>query len=188
MLHCVICELPPPSSFYSQPFLPTIAPSTSYGLPADSYGPPSPRPDYGPPPSSNGSPSPSYGPPANTPDPVVHKHVYFHIPPPEPEYTKEYPIRTPPPRPVQKHYRIIFIKAPTQSTPTMPALPPVQPDSEEKTIVYVLVKKPDELPEIVMPTPVTTQPTKPEVYFIRYKTEQKVQDEEQGGYYRKKKK
>jgi hypothetical protein len=170
MLHCVICE--PPSPFYSKPFLPTVSPpATSYGVPTDSYGPPSPRPEY--------------GPPANAPDPVVHKHVYFHIPPPEPEYAKEYPIRMPPPKPLQKHYRIIFIKAPTQTTPTMPTLPPIQPGTEEKTIVYVLVKKPEELPEIVLPTVVSTVPTKPEVYFIRYKTEQKV-EEEQGGYYRRK--
>lgn len=186
MLHCVISE--PPSQFYSKPFLPTVSPpATSYGVPVENYGPPAPSSSYGAPaPSSSyGPPSPSYGPPLDTLDPVVHKHVYFHIPPPEPEYVKEYPIRTPPPQPVQKHYRIIFIKAPTQSTPTVPTLPPIQPNSEEKTIVYVLVKKPEELPEIIMPTPGTTLPTKPEVYFIRYKTEQKGHDDEPGGYYRK---
>jgi len=46
----------------------------------------------------------------------------------------------------------------------------VQPQNEEKTLVYVLVKKPEEAPEITIPTPAPTQPAKPEVYFIRYKT------------------
>lgn len=34
-----------------------------------------------------------------------------------------------------------------------------------------MVKKPEEAPEIQLPQPVPTQPSKPEVYFIRYKTQ-----------------
>lgn len=154
------------------PTYPPAVPSASYGIP-DSYGPPTPLPEY--------------GPPSETPAPVVHKHVYIHIPPPEPDYSNEYPVNNPV-LPVQKHYRIIFIKAPTQATPTVPPLPPIQTGSEEKTIVYVLVKKPDDLPEIIMPTPASTQPSKPEVYFIRYKTEDKTTstpENEPGGYYKK---
>lgn len=45
------------------------------------------------------------------------------------------------------------------------------PQNEEKTLVYVLVKKPEEQPEIVIPTQAPTQPSKPEVYFIKYKTQ-----------------
>lgn len=116
--------------------------------------------------------------------------MYIHIPPPEPDYSSEYQVKNQV-QPVQKHYRIIFIKAPTQAVPTIPSLPPIQPSSEEKTIVYVLVKKPDDLPEIIMPTPSSTQPSKPEVYFIRYKTEEKSTStpeiESGGGYYRRKK-
>ncbi|CAG7784743.1 unnamed protein product [Allacma fusca] len=48
----------------------------------------------------------------------------------------------------------------------LPDLPPVP---EEKTFVYVLLKKPDGPPSIVFPTQVPTKPTKPEVYFIQYK-------------------
>lgn len=70
----------------------------------------------------------------------------------------------------QKHYRIVFIKAPTESPVTLPTIP-LQPPDEEKTLVYVLVKKREELPEIVLPKPVSTTPSKPEVYFIRYKTQ-----------------
>lgn len=131
-------------------------PPTSYGAPSPSYSAPS---------SSYGAPAPVYGPPQQ---PTVHKHVYVHVPPPDNEL--------PPPRkqiyvpPPQKHYKIVFIKAPTPPTPTAPIIP-VQPQNEEKTLVYVLVKKPEEQPDIVIPTPAPTQPAKPEVYFIRYKTQ-----------------
>lgn len=70
----------------------------------------------------------------------------------------------------QKHYRIVFIKAPTEAPVTYPTIP-LQPPDEEKTLVYVLVKKPDPPPDLVLPKPATTVPTKPEVYFIRYKTQ-----------------
>ena len=69
------------------------------------------------------APAPQYGPPAQAP--VVHKHVYVHVPPPEaPVYKprKVYPAPVP-----RKHYKIVFIKAPTPPTPTVPDLPvPVQ--------------------------------------------------------------
>ncbi|ENN80438.1 hypothetical protein YQE_03142, partial [Dendroctonus ponderosae] len=137
---------------YSYPAAPS-GPSA----PGDSYGPPS-GPPAGPPPSK-------YGPPAQSP--VVQKHVYVHVPPPEKDLPKpRKPIAV---APAQKHYKIIFIKAPTPPTPTAPVIP-VQPQNEEKTLVYVLVKKPEEAPEITIPTPAPTQPSKPEVYFIRYKT------------------
>ncbi|KAJ3618847.1 hypothetical protein MTP99_005653 [Tenebrio molitor] len=128
-----------------------------------SYSPPSP------PSSSYGAPSPQYGAPAQPP--VVHKHVYVHVPPPEPEvHRPQKPIHVAAP---QKHYKIIFIKAPTPPTPTAPVIP-LQPQNEEKTLVYVLVKKPEEAPEIHIPTPAPTQPSKPEVYFIRYKTQKQA--------------
>ncbi|XP_011882876.1 PREDICTED: extensin-like [Vollenhovia emeryi] len=119
-----------------------------------------------------GPPADRYGPPQQ--NPVIHKHVYVHVPPPEaPEYKppKHYPQQQP-----QKHYKIVFIKAPTPPTPTAPQLPPLPQPDEEKTLIYVLVKKPEEAPEIVLPTQAPTQPSKPEVYFIRYKTQK-----EQGG-------
>lgn len=47
----------------------------------------------------------------------------------------------------------------------------MQPQNEEKTLVYVLVKKPEEQQDIVIPTAAPTQPSKPEVYFIKYKTQ-----------------
>lgn len=127
---------------------------------------PEPPSSYGPPSSSYGAPAPQYGPPHQAP--IVHKHVYVHVPPPDNEYpAARKPIHVAPP---QKHYKIVFIKAPTPPTPTAPVIP-VQPQDEEKTLIYVLVKKPEEQPDIVIPTPAPTQPAKPEVYFIRYKTQ-----------------
>lgn len=188
ILWCAGCE--PPSQYYNGPrqrhFMPTFPPD-NYGpppaIPSTSYGvPEEPRNFYGVPTLAS-----LYGPPSATPAPIIHKHVYVHVPPPEPEYTT--PRRPVEPQPAQKHYRIIFIKAPTQSLPTLSPLLPA-PDTEEKTIVYVLVRKPDDMPEIVVPTPAPTVPSKPEVYFIRYKTEASTTNlpeliSEAGGYYRK---
>ncbi|XP_003695420.1 early nodulin-75-like [Apis florea] len=145
----------PPSSYFP--------PSNGGSLSSGNYGPPS-LPDR-------------YGPPQQ--QPVVHKHVYVHVPPPEaPEYKP--PKYIPPAAPPQKHYKIVFIKAPTPPTPTAPALPPLPPQDEEKTLIYVLVKKPEEAPEVVLPTQAPTQPSKPEVYFIRYKTQKESQNVEYG--------
>ena len=118
-----------------------------------------------------GYPSSSYGAPQQQPQrSVIHKHVYVHVPPPEaPEYkAPKYIAPAPPP---QKHYKIVFIKAPTPPTPTAPVLPPLPQQDEQKTLIYVLVKKPEEAPDVVLPTQQPTQPSKPEVYFIRYKTQ-----------------
>lgn len=152
------------------------APSNSYGLPSLPSLPSIQSIQTVIPSSSYGSPLPQYGPPQQQIQqaPTIHKHVYVHVPPPEPEYIQpRKPIQFPPP---QKHYKIVFIKAPTAPTPTAPIIP-LQPQNEEKTLVYVLVKRPEEQPEIFIPTPAPTQPSKPEVYFIRYKTQK-----QEGGY------
>jgi hypothetical protein len=104
---------------------------------------------------------------------IVQKHIYVHVPPPEQEEIQAQ--RQIPVAPAQKHYKIIFIKAPSPPQYQAPIIP-VQPQNEEKTLVYVLVKKPEEQQDIVIPTAAPTQPSKPEVYFIKYKTQK-----EQGG-------
>ncbi|XP_017759415.1 PREDICTED: extensin-3-like [Eufriesea mexicana] len=157
--------------------------STVYSKPApeppvNSYFPPPSGPSHSGVSGNYGPPIPDrYGPPQQ--QPVVHKHVYVHVPPPEaPEYSP--PKYIPPASPPQKHYKIVFIKAPTPPTPTAPALPPLPPQDEEKTLIYVLVKKPEEAPDVVLPTQAPTQPSKPEVYFIRYKTQKESQSTEYG--------
>lgn len=102
---------------------------------------------------------------------VVEKHIYIHVPPQEKEF-----VNVPemiPLAPKQVHYKFIFIKTPSPPTPVVPVVPD-QPQDEHKTIVYVLVKKPDEQPDIDIPTAVPTSPSKPEVYFIKYKTKKEV--------------
>lgn len=156
-----------------------------YGAPPKQiYGPPSgppsapsaPEQEYGPPPASAyGPPAQQYGPPI--PEKIITKNVYVHVPPAEPvEYAPSQQIEIPVPK---KHYKIVFIKAPTPPTPTAPVIPE-QPQDEHKTLVYVLVKKPEPQPEIEIPTPATTEPSKPEVYFIKYK-EQKAEPHSQYG-------
>lgn len=98
--------------------------------------------------------------------PIIHKHIYVHVPPPSIEQEDDQPRISNKPVIPQKHYKIIFIKAPSPSI--SPILPAVQ-SHEEKTLIYVLHKKP-EIGDIIVPTPAPTQPSKPEVYFIKYKT------------------
>lgn len=109
-----------------------------------------------------------YGPPTYNQIPLVHKHIYVHVAPPDLEVA-------PPPQIIsrgtsKKHYKIVFIKAPTPPTPTAPIIPP-QVQNQEKTLIYVLVKRPEDAPQITIPTAKPTLPSKPEVYFIKYKTQ-----------------
>ena len=175
------------------------APKTRYGpppVPRDQYGhpppvvlqkdylppPPAPQTEYLPPaltasqefrPSTQlqtvyGAPATFYGPPA-VETALVTKNVYVHVPPEEPTvYHTVAPIRTTVPK---KHYKIIFIKAPSPPAPVNQVLPPPVQD-EHKTLVYVLVKKPEEQQPLVLPSPAPTEPSKPEVYFIKYKQRQ----------------
>ncbi|CAO1422716.1 unnamed protein product [Diamesa serratosioi] len=105
----------------------------------------------------------------NYPDrkPTITKHIYVHVPQPEKEEILE-PRWIKPSQP-NKHYKIIFIK-----TPDAPKLGPIkipaQPQDEEKTLVYVLSKKPDTQQDIIVEPQVQTKPSKPEVFFIKYKT------------------
>ncbi|XP_061399670.1 uncharacterized protein LOC133335416 [Musca vetustissima] len=100
----------------------------------------------------------------------VHKHVYVHVPPKEFEEEESVQPRvTHQMGPKQKHYKIVFIKAPSAPVMRAPIVPPT-PQHEEKTLIYVLHKKPEAQPDIVIPTPAPTKPSKPEVFFIKYKT------------------
>lgn len=97
---------------------------------------------------------------------TVNKNVYFYKAPNDFEISPtRKPIKLPTPR---KNYKIIFIKAP--SSPSLPPVVQLAPQNEDKTLVYVLVKKPEEQPDIVIPTPPPTKASKPEVYFVNYQT------------------
>lgn len=127
-----------------------FAPQRTYGPPHAEYGPP--QPEYGPP-------QPEYGPPAS-PQKLITKNVYIHVPPAETyEYRHTQLLE---PQIPKKHYKIIFIKAPTAPTPTVPVIPETISD-EHKTLVYVLVKKPEPQPQIEIPKVKPTEPSKPEV-------------------------
>lgn len=58
----------------------------------------------------------------------------MHVPPPEPEVV--HPQRIQQAGVAQKHYKIIFIKAPSPPAPT-PAQIALAQQNQEKTIVYV---------------------------------------------------
>ncbi|XP_049310882.1 uncharacterized protein LOC125778240 [Bactrocera dorsalis] len=69
----------------------------------------------------------------------------------------------------QKNYRVVFIKAPSSDNANLKLTAEYAPQ-EEKTVIYVLSKKDNELNIGEIGTPAPTQPTKPEVFFIKYKT------------------
>ncbi|XP_037943226.1 uncharacterized protein LOC119676070 [Teleopsis dalmanni] len=111
---------------------------------------------------------------ANAPlDPTFEKHIYVHVPPEDLEGSKHAPVQLIQQEQPKKHYKIIFIKAPNSATPNYAQLAAATaPQSEEKTIVYVLVKKPEEptVEEIQQIQQSSIHSSKPEVYFIKYKT------------------
>lgn len=141
------------------------APSSSALLaPAPVLAPPAPLP------------APTFVPslPVQSSNTLIQKHIYVHVPPPEEE--ERAPVFQLPPQSRQKHYKIIFIKAP--STPSVSqqliqAQLAQQQQTEEKTLVYVLVKKPESIEDIQqnIPRVPLSQPNKPEVYFIKYKAQ-----------------
>lgn len=103
----------------------------------------------------------------------VSKQLYFFAAPEDEEEEVNAKIDLPPPPP-KKTYKIIFIKAPTyrnQATINIPA----PPQNEEKTLVYVLVKKPEGQPKVRFQDAAPTQPSKPEVFFIKYKTQKEAE-------------
>lgn len=98
--------------------------------------------------------------------PEVHKHVYFHVPPPEFEDTPTAPRIF---QPTKKNVNILFIKVPSYE-PTRLSLQQLlrsqQALIEDKTLIYVLSKKENISQPVVLPP----KPSAPEVYFVKYKT------------------
>ena len=95
---------------------------------------------------------------------------YVHVPPPEDEvaYQQQAAVASAP----RKHYKIIFIKAPSAPSYAQQAAVAQAAQNSEKTLIYVLVKKPEEISyDQSVPESSPLAPSKPEVYFIKYKTQ-----------------
>lgn len=99
----------------------------------------------------------------------VTKDIYVHVPPPWPEETLEAEINGK--QVNRKHYKIIFIKAPSLNVQQQLEISR-KSKQEEKTIVYVLVKKPTIDVDIELENKDKQKSHKPEVYFIKYKTKE----------------
>lgn len=97
----------------------------------------------------------------------VRRFVSVHVAPEESVSTEPRIIRAG--GPADTHYNIIFVKAPSASNQQQTEVVlPEQP--QQKTLVYVLIKKPEENQDNVkIRAPSPTRPSKPEVFFIRYK-------------------
>jgi len=110
------------------------------------------------PPSSYGLPTPQGG--------QVFRHVYVHSAPDFPEDQQARVIRIPGGQ--NKHVNIIFVKTPSQSANQQTEV--ILPEKDEqKTVVYVLHRKFDPTTDLKIRAPRPQPPTKPDVYFIRYK-------------------
>ncbi|VEN42155.1 unnamed protein product [Callosobruchus maculatus] len=102
----------------------------------------------------------------------VSKQVYFFDAPEEEVVQPKIRVISPPP---QKSVKLIFVKAPTQ--PSASSVKLVAPPAiEEKTVVYVLSKNPEEQQiEIEAGTNQKTS-SKPEVYFVKYNNQAEAQE------------
>ncbi|XP_018800597.1 PREDICTED: keratin, type I cytoskeletal 9 [Bactrocera latifrons] len=108
--------------------------------------------------------------------PLVHKQ-FITVSAPEDhetlEKSKHFVIGRP-----QKNYRVVFIKAPSSSSANVKLSAEYAPQ-EEKTVIYVLSKKDSSLEVNDIATPAPTVPAKPEVFFIKYKTEEEAHHAQQ---------
>lgn len=101
---------------------------------------------------------------------IIHKSAYVYVAPPDEDFPKQKVIieQSAP----KKNYQIVFIKAPNPPKQEVPVIPPLLSPQSDKTLIYVLHPKPEAAPPIHVPAPPLHKPNKPEVYFIRYKTQQ----------------
>ena len=90
---------------------------------------------------------------------------YVHTAPDEPVDSQAKVLRVPGNQ--DKHVNIVFVKtASANSQQQTEVILPQQ--GQQKTLVYVLTRKPDSTSDVRIRGPSPTQPAKPEVYFIRY--------------------
>ncbi|ODN01130.1 hypothetical protein Ocin01_05561 [Orchesella cincta] len=110
----------------------------------------------------------------------THRHIYIHVAPDDPEDQQARVVRIPSKN--DKHVNIIFVKTPSNSASQQTEV--ILPEQDEqKNIVYVLVRKFDPTTDLKIRAPRPTSPSKPQVYFIRYKNNEQQQggQQQQGG-------
>lgn len=66
---------------------------------------------------------------------------------------------------------MIFVKAPAPAAPDQQVVE-IPQDGGRKTLLYVLLKKTDDSPDVKFSTPAPTTASEPEVYFIKYKADE----------------
>lgn len=99
--------------------------------------------------------------------PLVTKYFYLHSAPEDTDSQQQ--VRTVQLGRAQKTYRVVFIKAPGAGSRSA-SIQPIYPKNEEKTVIYVLSQKDGEINIGDIATPAPSTPSKPEVFFIKYKT------------------
>ncbi|KAK9875296.1 hypothetical protein WA026_007694 [Henosepilachna vigintioctopunctata] len=104
--------------------------------------------------------------------PEVTKSLYFYEAPEDLEPVRQRKIVQLPPQ--KTNYKILFIKAPSAPEP-QPIEIPAQLQNNEKTRVYVLVKKPETEQEVRIVAAPTPKPERPEVFYIKYKTREEAE-------------
>lgn len=147
-------------------YLPANAQRSFHSQPSGGYIPPS---------NSHHQPSGSYLPSEQHSSNLVQnqdqKHVYYFAAPDEEEQAR-FRINIAPS--TQKNTRIIFVKTPSYGNIIPEVIsPPSQ--AEDKTLVYVLVKKSQQDNSITIPASTGVKQAKPEVYFIKYKNQHEAE-------------
>ncbi|TMW39336.1 hypothetical protein DOY81_015584 [Sarcophaga bullata] len=111
---------------------------------------------------------------------IVNKEIFIHSAPEETEIIgQQQDIEA---APIHKNYRIVFIKAPAQNLKlNVQAIKQAQAANEEKTAIYVLSKKPDlaKIQNELVNVQNVEKVSKPEVFFIKYKTQEEAQRAQQ---------
>ncbi|XP_017038200.1 uncharacterized protein TwdlZ [Drosophila kikkawai] len=125
---------------------------------------------------AQGLPSRTYLPPPANPvmEPIITKQFYSISPAEDPEdlepRSKHLVIGQP-----RRNYRVIFIRAPAANSERLRYTAELAPQ-EERTVIYVLTKKQQELEatDIVAPREKPQTEQKPDIFFIKYKTNEEA--------------
>ncbi|KAF2896499.1 hypothetical protein ILUMI_09679 [Ignelater luminosus] len=104
------------------------------------------------------------------------KHVYYYAVPDDEEPARLRIHVTPSNK---KNTNVIFVKAPSYA-PAVPEVIVPQHQAEEKTKVFVLVKKPEQPAPISIPAPAPVK-SHPEVYVVKYENQEEAERVLSGG-------